>query len=169
MLYFRKQNTICGVLYFVFIPLSEWITLLAIPLSFLLPRSSLNLHFPQTKLNWTKISYVASWNIAVSEFTFAFFQVLKLETRPWEWDSATSGSEALLGDICHQPPLSWNSQYLAASCALNKQTNKKPSKNSPEAVWGIEFNKIRYVFQPLLHQKNLHGVSRELCTDPCTG
>lgn len=135
----------------LFLPISERITLLVIPLSFLLPRSSLNLHFPQTRTSWTPISYIAPWNTAVSEFTFPFFQVLKLETWPWESRSATAGREALLGDICHQPPLSWNIRFLAASCTLNRQTNKKPSKNSPKAVWSrSEFVKTQYIFQPFV-------------------
>lgn len=153
----------------IFLPISEWITLWVIPLSFLLPRKSLNFHFPQIRTRWAQISCITLETLQ-SKFTFSFlffffFQVLKLETWPWESHSATAGGEALLGDICHQPPLSSDIQFLAARCALNKQTKQgKILQRILQQQFEAEVNlrKFDLFFQPLPQQKNLHQVSDEL-------
>lgn len=71
----KMQAAECYIL--LFLPISEWISLLVIPLSFSVPRSSLNLHFPQARTGWTQLSYTASWNAAASEFTFPFFSSIE--------------------------------------------------------------------------------------------
>lgn len=55
----------------IFLPISEWITLWVIPLSFLLPRKSLNLHFPQIRTHWAQISCITLETLQ-SKFTFSF-------------------------------------------------------------------------------------------------
>lgn len=94
-----------------------------------------------------------------SYLIFFFFSILKLETWPWESHSATAGREALLGDICHQPLLSSKIHFLAARCALNKQT--KQGKSLPSILQQqlepeVNLKEFDLFFQPLLHQKNSH-------------
>lgn len=156
----------------IFLPISEWITLWVIPLSFLLPRKSLNLHFPQIRTHWAQISCITLETLQ-SKFTFSFiffffFQVLKLETWPWESHSATAGGEALLGDICHQPLLSSNIQFLAARCALNKQNKEKSfkefSNSSSKQKWIWE--NLIYFFSHSPKEKFASSITwTELCTD----
>lgn len=116
-----------------FLPISEWVSLLVILLSFLLPRSSLNLHFPQTRTSWTQISYTASWNSAVGEFTFPFFS--STETRNLAlgvtlshcWQRSTAG--------WHLPSATAELEYSVPSSKLCiKQTKNQQTKSLPRIL-----------------------------------
>lgn len=158
----------------IYLPVSEWVTLRVILLSFLLPRKSLNLHFPQIRTHWAQISYI-TLEILQSEFTFSFFLF-------FFFSSIETGNLALGVPLSHcwqRSTAGWHLSSATAELKFSlpnsktcfKQTNKtrkNPSKNSTIAVWSrSEFEKIWFIFSASPPSEKFPSSTTwaELCSD----
>lgn len=153
---FRKQNISRGVLYFAF---SSYYWMNYFPsysTVIFTAKEQPEFAFSSNK-NQLNTNFFCSLLKHCSEWIhISFYQVLKLETWPWESHSATAGTEALLGDICHQPLLSWNIQFLAASCTLNKQASKKPAKQKDFQEFSKSSLKQKWIWENLTYFPATH-------------
>lgn len=128
----------------LFVPISEWILLMVIPLSFFTAKEQPNLAFSSNKnrLNTDFLYHLlkhCAERIHISFFSSA-------ETWPWESHAATAVERSTAGWHLSSATAELKGSVPNSKLCI-KQTNKKPSKNARKGVWRAStFEEMQCIF-----------------------